>query len=214
MDVGAGVREVWGGYWGLWLLDGEHPVSILSFLKQITGTVPSPLEAHLSQEGVRGSSICPPVPSWPSENSFEDQRTSAMIQDLEIKETHLFFQRIWKNVLLREARSLSVNLTQGSFNYKMNDTNWWFTHMAKEMEGRDQGLPMTTALHSVSGRQPRGVPGRQGAVPRSLWGVTTTGWNCRKIRGRLQTKTGRRAKGREQRQKRQQDPLGIENNAL
>lgn len=40
--------------------------------------------------------------------------------------------------------------------------------MAKEMEGRDQGLPMTTALHSVSGRQPRGVPGRQGAVPRSL----------------------------------------------
>lgn len=61
-----------------------------------------------------------------------------------------------------------MNLTLGSFNYKMNDTNGWFMHMAKEMEGRDQGLPMTTALHCVFGRQPRGVPGRQGAVPRSL----------------------------------------------
>ena len=40
-------------------------------------------------------------------------------------------------------------------------------------------------------------------------------WLAMEIKmGRLQTKTGRRAKGREQRQKRQQDPLGIENNAL
>lgn len=46
-----------------------------------------------------------------------------MIQDLEIKETHLFFQRIWKNAPFRETQSLPVNLTKGSFNYKMNDTN-------------------------------------------------------------------------------------------
>ena len=35
-------------------------------------------------------------------------------------------------------------------------------HMAKELERRDQGLPMTTALQCVFGRQPRGAPDRWG----------------------------------------------------
>lgn len=84
-----------------------------------------------------------------------------MIQELEIKATHLFFQRIRKNALFREAWSLCI-LTKGSFNYKMNDTKSWFMHMATELEGKDQGLSLTTALHSMSGRQPRGGPWCQG----------------------------------------------------
>lgn len=53
-----------------------------------------------------------------------------------------------------------MNLTKGSFSYKMNDTNRRITHMAKELEGRDRAETGTTAGHCTLGRQPRGPQGR------------------------------------------------------
>lgn len=46
-------------------------------------------------------------------------------------------------------------------------------HKAKELEGRDQGHMMTTDIHCMFGREPRGDCGRN-MGPRLLWGGIVT----------------------------------------